>query len=102
MTLRHDGELTKICFFANLVRGSALSIGFSRVAAIALILYHDAQQKLHKKETGTLIDGWKEETLCIFEAISQELAIIHAMDFPEIFPEPLLLDNETPYPDVSE
>ena len=36
MNLRHNGQLTKICFFANLVRGSALSTGFSRVAASRL------------------------------------------------------------------
>ena len=95
MNLRDNGEFTKISFFANLVRGSALAIGFSRVAAILLILYDDAQQKLHEKETGTLTDGWKKETSCIFEAISQELATIHTIIFLGKFAEPMLLGVET-------
>ena len=77
-------------------------MGFSRVAAILSILYDDILPRLQEKETGILIEVWKNEILCIFGAISQELAIVRTIVFFGIFAEPLLLDTESPQPDVLE
>ena len=105
-------------------------MGFSRVAAILSILYDDILPRLQEEQTGIPIEVWKNEILCIFGAISQELATVRTIVsfgifvetllleivsfgiFVEtllleivsfgIFVETLLLDTESPQPDVLE